>query len=297
MFGLFKKKKEEPKSVPTPVAETESESTHEEDATQPARRAFLSRFPGKEPDILGITDPGSVAADKVDGTDLWSVSIGLTAWMDEYEQQLHQTPARFVAMVDETLLEYLRGRIPRNFIISATVRPCDGEEDDFLMTDLPKPAFDPQLKALLEEQKKPVTLEVEGLGSFTLNRGLGWYDASVEWMGEETTLNLDQNEETLTAAQETAKTLMENQEDWDTRVRSYAAEQLLEQVNGLLLEEDDTEPYTAETLAEQFQLDSILAGPDGAFEFWFSDDDLFLAHPVHVTGTLEHGPHLAEMDD
>ena len=47
----------------------------------------------------------------------------------------------------------------------------------------------------------------------------------------------------------------------------------------------------------QAQIDSILAGAEGAFEFWFSDDDLFLAHPVHVTGTLDQGPALAEMDD
>ena len=298
MFGLFKKKKEMPQSAPTPVAEPESASTYEEDAAQTARHAFLSRFPGKETDVLGITDPGGVAAEKVEDTELWKVSIGLTAWMDEYEQELHQSPARFEAMVDETLLDYLRARIPRNFIITATVRPCEEDAGCFLMTDLPKPAFDPQLKALLEEQKKPVTLEVEGLGTFTLNRALGWYDASVEWMGEEISLNLDQNEETLADAQVTAKALTDAQADWDLRVRTFAAEQLLAQVNELVQSEDeDAELYTAEMLARQFQIDSILAGPNGAFEFWFSDDDLFMAHPVHVAGTLEQGPQLAEMDD
>ena len=297
MFGLFKKKKEYAAPVQTPVVEQQPVSTCEEDAAQAVRKAFLARFPGKETDILGITDPGGLNADKVEGTELWKVSIGLTAWMDEYEQELHQSPARFEAMVDETLLEYLRARTPRNFIITATVRPCEEDSTCFLMTDLPKPAFDPTLKALLEEQKKPVTLDVDGLGSFTLNRGLGWYDATVEWLGEEISLNLDQNEETLEAAQDTAKALMGSQEDWDRRVRAFSAAELLERVNDLLQSEDeDAELYTAETLAEQFQIDSILAGPDGTFEFWFSDDDLFLAHPVHVTGTLEQGPNLAEMD-
>ena len=298
MFGLFKKKKDAPQSAPTAAAEQAAASTLEEDAVHAARKEFLSRFTGKETDILGITDPGGVNEVKVDGTDLWKISIGLTAWMDEYEQELYQTPARLEAMVDETLLEYLRERTPRNFIISATVRPSETEDGRFLMTDLPKPAFDPVLKALLEEQKKPVTLEADGLGTFTLNRGLGWYDATVEWLGEEISLNLDQNEETLESAQETARTLMENQKEWDTTVRTFAAAQLLEQANELLQNEDDqAEQYTADALAEQFQIDSILAGPDGTFEFWFSDDDLFLAHPVHVTGTLEQGPKLAEMDN
>ena len=299
MFGLFKKKKkEDAQPVQAPVVEQEPSAAPDEDAVQEARRNFLARFPGKETDILGITDPGGVRADPVEGTKLWKVTIGLIAWMDEYEGVVYQTPARFEAMVDETLLEYLRERVPRNFIITATVRPCAEEEGCFLMTDLPKPGFDPELKALLEERKKPVKLEVEGLGTFTLNRALGWYDTSVEWMGEEISLNLDQNEETLTSAQETAKALMNTQEDWDARVRTFAAEQLLEQVNELLQSEDDkAELYTLETLAKQFQIDSILAGAEGAFEFWFSDDDLFLAHPVHVTGTLDQGPALAEMDD
>ena len=297
MYGLFKKKKDDTLTAEAPVAELESTVSSDGEATQEKRKEFLAQFPGKETDILGITDPGGVNADKVEGTDLWKISIGLTAWMDEYEQELHQTPARLEAMVDETLLNYLRERTPRNFIITASARPSE-EEGRFLMTDLPKPGFDPELKALLEEQKKPVKLEVEGLGTFTLNRSLGWYDASVDWMEDEISLNLDQNEETLAAAQETAKVLMENQKDWDARVRTFAAEQLLKHVNELLQSEDeDAELYTAETLSVQFQIDSILAGPDGTFEFWFSDDDLFLAHPVHVTGTLEQGPALAEMDD
>ena len=297
MFGLFKKKKGESLPVQTPAAEPEAVSTCEEDATLAARKAFLARFPGKETDILGITDPGGVRADKVDGTDLWKVTIGLIAWMDEYEQVLYQEPALLEAMVDDTLLSYLYERTPRNFIISVTVRPSE-EGARFLMTDLPKPGFDPELKALLEEQKKPVKLEVEDLGTFTLNRSLGWYDAAVEWMGSEISLNLDQDEETLVSAQETAKALVENQEDWDARVRAFAAEQLLGHVNELLQSEDeDAELYTHESLAAQFQIDSILAGPASAFEFWFSDDDLFLAHPVHVTGTLEQGPTLAEMDN
>ena len=288
MFGLFKKKKEDTAPAQTPVPE--------QDAAQAARREFLARFPEKETDLVGITAPGGIASKPVEGTDLFHVAIALTAWLDEYEQQLQQEPAIVEAMVDETLLTYLQQRTPSNFIITAVVRPA-GDGKHFLMTDLPKPGFDPQLKAILEEQKKPVTLEVEDLGTFTLNRNLGWYDAAVEWMGEEISLNLDQNSETLDSAQETARALMAQQEDWDARVRAYAARQLLEQVNGLLASEDeDAELYTAETLGAQFQIDSVLAGPDGAFEFWFSDDDLFLAHPVHVTGTLEQGPALAEMD-
>lgn len=296
MFSLFKKKKTE-NTAPAQASVPEQDAAPAaEDTAQAARREFLARFPEKETDLVGITAPGGVAFKPVEGTDLFHVAIGLTVWLDEYEQELHQQPALLEAIVDETLLEYLRQRTPSNFIITVVARPA-GDGQHFLITDLPKPGFDPRLKAILEEQKKPVTLEVEDLGTFTLNRNLGWYDGAVDWLESEISLNLDQNADTLDSAQQTARALMAAQADWDDRVRAYAALQLLEQVNGLLeTEGGDAQPYTAESLAAQFQIDSILAGPDGAFDFWFSDDDLFLAHPVHVTGTLEQGPTLAEMD-
>ena len=296
MFGLFKKKKTEDTAPAMTAAAEQDISPVSDDLAQTARREFLARFPEKETDLVGITAPGGVASKPVEGTDLFHVVIGLTVWLDEYEQELHQEPALLETMVDETLLEYLRQRTPSNFIITVVARPA-GDNQHFLITDLPKPGFDPRLKAILEEQKKPVTMDVEDLGTFTLNRHLGWYDAAVEWLGEEIALNLDQNADTLDAAQDTARTLMANQADWDQRVRAFAAEQLLEQVNNLLADQEEAaQPYTAQSLAAQFQIDSLLAGPNGTFEFWFSDDDLFLAHPVHVTGTLEQGPTLAEMD-
>lgn len=290
MFGLFKKKKETPK----PVAE---EPQKQEQA--PEIKAFAENFPGEETDILAVTGPGAFDQDPVGESGLWKISIPLTAWMDEYTKELKQGDARLEAVIDRTLLDYLLERIPRNFIITATVCP-NADSTRFRMTDLPKPGFDPDLKAILDEQKKPITLDVEGLGTFTLSRAMGWFQAVVDWMGAEVSMTFDQTEDTLDSAQDTARTLASDQKIWDERVRAFAAEQLLDQANELLKEtsdeDDDAECFTAATLQAQWALDSILAGPDGAFEFLFSDDDLFLAHPVRVTGNLESGPLHAEMD-
>lgn len=290
MFGLFKKKKETPK----PSAE---ETQKQEQA--PEIKAFAEDFSGEETDILAVTGPGTFDRDPVGQSGLWKISIPLTAWMDEYTKQLQQGEARLEAVIDQKLLDYLLERVPRNFIITATVRPnADGTR--FMMTDLPKPGFDPDLKAILDEQKKPVTLEVEGLGTFTLSRAMGWFQAAVDWMDAEVSMTLDQAEETLDSAQDTARVLVSDQKIWDERIRAFAAEQLLDRVNELAKEtadeDDEAETFTATSLQAQWELDSILAGPDGAFEFLFSDDDLFLAHPVRVTGNLDAGPLQAEMD-
>ena len=286
MFGLFKKKKEEPVQ--------EAAQAPEQEQSQEVK-AFAADFPGEETDILAVTAPAGVGSEKVGDSGLWKVTIGLTAWMDEYTHELRQGDARLEAVVDGKLREYLHGRVPGNFIITATVRPSE-DGTRFLMTDLPKPGFDPELKAILEEQKKPVTLEAEGLGTFTLNRSLGWFEASVDWQGTEVSLTFDQAEETRDAAQDTARALLGEQESWDARVRAYAADTLLDRANELLGEDEDAQAITREDFLAQLEPDSILAGPGGAFEFWFGGDDLFLEHPVHVTGTLADGPQQAEID-
>lgn len=289
MFGLFKKKKED--SAPeaaAPAAEAPAREQSQE------YRDFAAAFLPEETDITAVTGAAVFGQEPVGDTGLWKITIGLTAWMDDYTHELRQGEATLEAMVDQKLLEYLLTRTPRNFIISVTVRPAR-TGDRFMMTDLPKPGFDPDLKAILEEQKKPVTLEVEGLGTFTLSRNLGWFENTVDWCGSEISLTFDQAEETRTAAQDTARALMSEQAQWDERVRGYAADTLLDRANDLLAQEDGGEPISRQKFLDQLALDSVLTAPDGAFEFWFSGDDLFLAHPVHVTGTLENGPESADL--
>lgn len=286
-MGLFhRKKKEEPAWE---LAESQSKEREQKSEVS----QFAAQFTGQDTDILAVTAPAGLGYEQAGDSGMWKVTIGLTAWLDEYTHELTQGDGRLEAMVDDTLLEYLLDRVPRNFIIAVTVRPDDSGER-FLMLDLPKPGFDPELKALLEVQKTPVKLEVDGLGTFTLNRSLGWFETSVDWMGAEVSLTFDQAEEGRESAQATARALLDAQEDWDARLRGFAAEKLLQQANGLL--EEDEEPLDREAFLEQLELDSILAAPDGHFEFWFGGYDLFLTHPIHVTGTLEGGPLLAELE-
>ncbi len=286
MFGLFKKKKDAP-------APAEATAPQQEQA--PEVKAFAEEFPGEETDIVAVTGPGAFDREEVGESGLWKLSIPLTAWMDEYTKELQQGEARLEAVIDQKLLDYMLERIPRNFIITATVRPsADGTR--FRMTDLPKPGFDPDLKSILDEQKKPITLNVEDVGTFTLSRAMGWFQATADWLEAEVTMTFDQTEETTDSARETARLLCGAQTEWDARVRAFAAEQLLDRVNALPEEENAAGPFTPDSLRDQWEVESIWVGPEGAFEFSFRDDDLFLMHPVRVSGDLTQGPLTAEMD-
>lgn len=83
--------------------------------------------------------------------------------MEEDSPDIHQGDFRLVALADDRLMDYLRQRVPRDFIIKCRARlSVDGSR--LLMLELPQPGFDPDLKAILDEQKKPVSTWVEGLG-------------------------------------------------------------------------------------------------------------------------------------
>lgn len=273
MFGLFKKKKEDPKPA----------QTREQD---PIYKEFAADFPAEVTDILAVTGASGFSAEQVEGTDLWKASMGVTAWKDEYTQELKQGEARLEVLGDDQLLSYLRDYVPRDFIIQLPVRPsADGTR--FLMLDLPKPAFDPELKAILDKQKEPVTLEVDGLGTFTFSRTMSWFQTEIDWADQAVQLVFDRSE-TQEDSIQTALALTAEAADWDVRVKEFAAGQLVDQVNEWL--QESGESFDCETLAARLEIDTVLAAEEGRVEFWMHDEEMLFPQTIHVTGTLTDGP-------
>lgn len=276
MFGFFKKK-EEPASDP--------------------REEYKKRFPKlqveyqpEELTILAVTGANGFGGGKTHGEELWTISIGLTAWMEEDSPDIHRGEFVLSTVGDEQLLEVLRRRTRPDFIIKFKGRVSeDGKR--LLLLDLPEPGFDPDLKAILEEQKKPVTFWVEGLGTFTLNRQVDWFETEVDWLGGQISLVFDAEEDRAEVLQR-AKTLLADAASWDKRVREYAADDLLASANDWAEDEE----ITREQFIQRMELESIEIRADGSFEFWFADGDMFYGHSIHVSGDMENGPDDAAME-
>ena len=166
---------------------------------------------------------------------------------------------------------------------------------------MPQPAFDPDLKAILEQQKKPESIYVEDLGTFVLNRQVGWYEAEVDWLDTAVRLDFDKGEtDTMKAAQNTARALLSGAQSWDERVRTFAAGQLTDLANQWAQdrEEEDEAPeeITPEAFMERMELDAIQVDDQGGFTFWFADGEMFWGHSIRVSGTLSGGPDDAQME-
>ena len=282
MFGFFKKK-EEPASDP--------------------REEYKKRFPKlqveyqpEELTILAVTGANGFGGGKTHGEELWTISIGLTAWMEEDSPDIHRGEFVLSTVGDEQLLEVLRRRTRPDFIIKFKGRVSeDGKR--LLLLDLPEPGFDPDLEAILEEQKKPVTFWEEGLGTFTLNRQVDWFETEIQWLGAEISLVFDAEEDRAEVLRK-AKALLADAVSWDRRVREYAADELLELANDWAEQMEDEEPQeiAREQFMERMELESIEIRADGSFEFWFADGDLFYGHSIHVSGDMENGPDDAGME-
>ena len=288
MFGLFKKKDKETEAAAQPAPEREE---------HPELREFARQFDPEELDILAVTGPRGLAGGRLPDSALWTASIGVTAWMEE-DGPVHREAADLVVLGDDRLLDYFRRRVPRNFIVKVRARRAASGAPRFLMVNLPEPAFDPELKAIAEEQKTPVTFQSDDLGEFALNRSLGLFQGETDWLGEPVRLEFEQDED-REACLGRLRALLAAREDWDRRVREFAADRMLDRAAGWDAGETEAEPLplTRESFLDRLTLDAVQMSADGAFTFWFSDAVMLWPHSVRVTGRLDAGPEAAGTEE
>ncbi|MBO5918346.1 MAG: DUF2262 domain-containing protein [Oscillospiraceae bacterium] len=257
-------------------------------------QAFARRFEAQEMTLVAVTGMQGASHTRENEDELWTVRVPLTAWMDAFDAVVHHQPASLEILADDRLLGYLLQRLPRNFILKAKVRPAL-EGDAFQLVDMPEPGFDPELKAILDEQVKPVVLDGGALGKFTLNRGVDQFQAEVKWLERPVLLVFDRGQEEQ-GALDAAGALLADIPGWDARLRAFAASRLLEQVNGLSAEDEDFVPLTEEELAQQLEPELVQAEGDDGVRVWLGSDLLY-GRSIRVDAALSAGPTQAVLED
>jgi hypothetical protein len=149
---------------------------------------------------------------------------------------------------------------------------------------------DPELNQAALDLQKPVVYRDGQFGEFTLDRRVDWYSAKTEWNGTVVSLNLSlDNSGKFDPALEVARSLWKDQKVWAKRIEDYAVRQLLPLKNESWLDENEVE-LTADQFKERMALESITVYPDGSFDFWHKDGDLFWGHSIQISGSLSEGP-------
>ena len=166
---------------------------------------------------------------------------------------------------------------------------------------LEKDLKDEYLENLLAEFKKPVTYKSDVLGELSLDRELGWIQGKCDWLGTDIDVTVSV-EEDLSDAEEGIKNLEEfykNRNEWDPKLRAYAAEELIDSANDWINSDNFEEEeivLTEEQFAERIGIESVEVNADGSFTVMYNDDDIFAGHVVVVDGDIEEGPESAYIE-
>lgn len=295
MFGLFKKKKKEkePENAPqgaAPAARRLEESIQ--------LRAFSSQFLPREMTIQAVTGASEFDGSRAGNKEVWIASTSLTAWKEEGSDEVHRGNFTLTSLGDDDLLNVLRKRIPWDSLIKFRGRVSE-DGTYLLLLDLPEKGNDLELKTILAKQKQTVSFDVEGLGTFYLNRQTNWFETEVDWLGTNTILFFYQEEENRDSCTAHARALVDDMVRWDRQVRECAADEfhnLANEWTQWLEEEEGFEPLTREEFMARLELASIEVRSDSSLEFWFNDDGMFYGHSIHVSADLGNGPKKAEME-
>lgn len=244
-------------------------------------------------EITGVVGARDATGSKFAGDVQWTLAFTCDAWRVG-DAPIDTRPLTVRRHLSEDELAQFRSRIRANTIMRFRARVAIentlGSPQALLESVVGPVSGDPDLGRFLAQALQPVTLDDAQFGMFTFDRRADWFEAKTRWGRAPVALTVVakesiEAERAITIARE----LWREQRAWHERIERYAVEKLLPLKNGNWLGEEE-EPFSAKAFVSQMTLESISVHPDGSFEFWHDDGDLFWGHSIVVRGNLADGP-------
>ena len=243
-------------------------------------------------DVLGVVSPSGVGGGRVPPEELWTLRFTFDAWrvqggklqtkaLNIQRQVTDEELRRFQDALEPYMVVRIKAHVLENSVL--------GLPQALLEKVIGVDTSDPELNDKAAELQKPVTFSDPTLGTFTLDRRVSWFTTKPVWLGNPISLSLSATEpEEIQNALKTAHTLWDAQKTWAQRIDDYAAEELLSLKNESWLGKEESE-LTPDQFKARMTLDAITIYPDGSFEFWHDDGDLFCGHAIQVSGDIVNG--------
>jgi hypothetical protein len=248
--------------------------------------------------VLGVVDARGASGVKSQSDTPWMLQFAFDGWrITDADVQIEpltirrQVTKEELASLRATIVPYsvlhIRARIVRDSSV--------GSPQALLETIVALDAVDAALCERARQLQEPVTHEDTVFGTLTLDRRLDWYTAKAMWIGTPVKVRFSvEASGGLEAALETGHALWQQQATWDRRIRDYAVAKLLPLKNDAWLDEEEVE-LSADEFCGRMTLAAVTAHPDGSFEFWHDDGDLFYRHSIYIRGSLSGGPNRADI--
>ncbi|GLF91235.1 membrane protein [Bacillus safensis] len=247
---------------------------------------FNERFSEDIVNIIAVTGPSGVGAGKAGQESLWTASIPLIAWKEN--GHITTETIRLCWLTDDEGLREKQTQLHKESIVSLQVRK--GEREFMLVSLSDVDTTDQELQDILEEAQKPVFYHDDTLGSFELVKGLDLFEKTIQWSNQECLLyfNLEE-EEKINDSLQTANKLIREQAKWDSSIKSFAANQLIDLAKDWQEQDEsaeEQEDLTLDQFMDRMSFESLHVYPDGEFEVYCHDGDLFWGHVIIVTGNI-----------
>ncbi|NGP43807.1 DUF2262 domain-containing protein [Bacillaceae bacterium SIJ1] len=259
---------------------------------------FDRRFSEEVIEIVAVTGPTGIHAGRAGGKVLWNASISLVGWKERTnDAPLIEEERRLEWLANDQEWEKTKHLFSPYSMIRLLVRK--GESSFMLLQALDTSYVDDSLQQLLDEAKKPVFYEDQTFGTFQLDKRVKLFEKNLSWAGEQGILyfDWDEDEGVMKASLKTAQTLFADELEWDRKIRTFAADELVGLANDWLMdiEEGEPEPMTNEQFINLMTFESMSVYPGGDFEIFFADGDMFAGHVIIVAGNIEGTFASAEM--
>jgi hypothetical protein len=251
------------------------------------KKTFEKEFSEDVINIAAVTGSVGIGAGMSSGETLWTASIDLIAWksLDENEG-VKKEEIQLRWLVDEEEVEKAMNLLQSNTVVKLQVRTGT---DSMMLVNILEPEYkDEELETIVKKSVKPVYYHDEIFGKFTLEKSIKVFEKNISWDNKQCELYFDwhEDESMMKSALKTAHKLFEEQDKWSQKIRMYAAAELVDLANDWLQEEDEIEEMTKEMFMDLMNLDTISVYPEGDFDFYFSDGDMFTGHSIIVEGNI-----------
>jgi hypothetical protein len=245
-------------------------------------------------DVTGILGPGGSSGHGGAEPDEWCLMFSFAAWKQGDDRIRHdQLIVRHPGLTQGQLKQFMSELNPYAIVrVSAKLAEDSiyGRPEALLVEIIHRNFDDPELVQVAASLQAPKTFTDPKLGEFFLDRKVDWYEGQADWCGASVKLHLqvDEKDQPEQPA-EFAHHLWQDQVGWHDRVLDCAVKELLETANEWWSEHNDG-TLSAQDFKSRINLESITVHPDGRFDFWFDDGDLFWGHSIEVRGSLADGP-------
>ncbi|MCJ8311738.1 MAG: DUF2262 domain-containing protein [Saccharospirillaceae bacterium] len=248
--------------------------------------------------INGVVGTYGLGAGKMPSDKYWSLSFSLVAWREIGYEINHSKLILSKNLIDGEL-KVIQAKIKEESLVKLKVKLSKKSTFGYARAQLVSILDTPddiELKAVLTKYKEPVEINHPEFGTLVLDRSVDWFEGEVSWINKPIRISVSLDEETDSpeSGLATIESLYKDASNWSKKITDYAVSQLLELKNENWLSEGE-QKLDAAAFINSMKLESITVYPDGEFEFWHNDGDLFWGHSILISGTLTEGPNYAEI--